>query len=371
MKQTLKRSSILLLLLPLLFYSCSKKETDEMVVTPSDSWKISDHFLYNYKIQLNSYVDETGLYLLGYEGLSKIHYEGEVEYATRYTKFTKMQVGNKYPLNRDIFTETNLSSVYFTSTQNPIQGGRIARLDMTDIDPAFARFNFSPNESAECLGLTKNNVALIPYQVYDTNSSSTPVINGAKLLLVKVELTGADNDIPKVSNTIVIDNIRMDAVNYIQVFNDYFYVVYGSEKLVRISEEGDVEELMSNWLVPMFRHSGSLYGFYRDRLYKSASGKDWNEILGLTSNATLFDLPRLNYHTLSNGELIATYNSQLFKVELSENRILLKELDNSGLDGNKITSIARFKDKIYLTTLSGVFYRGEDQFLTLKQDRDK
>jgi len=118
----------------------------------------------------------------------------------------------------------------------------------------------------------------------------------------------------------------------------------------------------------MFRHAGAFFGFANDGLYKPTNGKDWAPVSGMTANATLNNLQMLNYHALSNGLLIATYNDQMFKVELSEKELKLIELDNSGLDGNKITSIARFRDKIYLTTLSGVFYRGEDKFLTYKQE---
>jgi hypothetical protein len=368
MKPTLGKPILLLLLLPFLFFSCTKKEIEEIVVkvAPDYSWKASSNFLYKNKIQMNSYAGESDFYLLGFEALSKIHFVGDIEHATSFVHFIKSPLEYKFPVTATLFASATHNTISFTSTKNPASGGSVITLNMADIDPAFAKFDFVTYETGECMALTKNNVALIPYLIYDKESYATPVVSGSKLLLVKLEATGSTNEIFTVSETRIIDNLRNDQVKYIQAFDNYYYISFRGGRFIRISEDGMVEELLAKQMFPVFKHAGILYGFSYDDLYKSATGKNWDLVSGITANSTLTNLQMLRYHALSNDLLIATYNSQIFKVELSQKELRLVELDNSGLDGNKITSIARYKNMIYLTTLSGVFHRKESEFLTKK-----
>ncbi len=51
---------------------------------------------------------------------------------------------------------------------------------------------------------------------------------------------------------------------------------------------------------------------------------------------------------------------------IDANGIRRRELVNDGLAGNQITSVCRFRDRVYVTTLSGVFYKPYRDFLTFK-----
>lgn len=370
MKLYLKNTSILLLLLPFLFFACNKKEIEEIVVevAPEYSWKASSKFQYKDKIQMNSYAAESELYLLGFEGLSKIYFIGDTEYATNFIHLFKSPLEFRFPVTSTLFASATHNTLSFTSTSNPISGVAVTTLNMPEIDPAFAQFDFMNYETGVCMGLTRNNVALVPYLIYDRESYATPVVSGSKLLLVRLEATGAANETFTVSESRIIDNLRNDQVKYIQVFDNYFYISFREGKFVRVSDDGAVEELMVKRVSKMFRHGGSYYGFSHDGLQRSATGKDWAVIPDMTANTTFTNLQMFMYHTLSNDLLIATYNSQLFKVELSPKELRLVELDNNGLDGNKITSIAQFNGMVYITTLSGAFYREQSKFLTYKKE---
>jgi hypothetical protein len=46
--------------------------------------------------------------------------------------------------------------------------------------------------------------------------------------------------------------------------------------------------------------------------------------------------------------------------------VLSGSIDNKGLEGNEITSVNAFNGKVYVTTLSGLFYIPQDQFLRYK-----
>jgi len=56
--------------------------------------------------------------------------------------------------------------------------------------------------------------------------------------------------------------------------------------------------------------------------------------------------------------------SQLFMIDLESEEIL--EFDNSGLEGHEITSVNQFNDYVWVTTLSGLFYRPVEDFYSLK-----
>jgi hypothetical protein len=42
---------------------------------------------------------------------------------------------------------------------------------------------------------------------------------------------------------------------------------------------------------------------------------------------------------------------------------------NDGLAGNQILSACRFRDRVYVTTLSGVFHKSYDDFLPYKPEK--
>jgi hypothetical protein len=90
-------------------------------------------------------------------------------------------------------------------------------------------------------------------------------------------------------------------------------------------------------------------------------------IIGLRSFAkfTAYDYSFLNYTKIDN-KIIGYRYGQLWDISVSETELIAKELDNDGLDGISITSVSKFDDKVYLSTLSGVFYKIADEFFDYK-----
>ena len=58
--------------------------------------------------------------------------------------------------------------------------------------------------------------------------------------------------------------------------------------------------------------------------------------------------------------------SQLWEITFSENDVVVRELDNYGIDGVSITSLSVFDNNVYLSTMSGVFYKPVDNFFESK-----
>ena len=76
----------------------------------------------------------------------------------------------------------------------------------------------------------------------------------------------------------------------------------------------------------------------------------------------------VNYTTLNDTLLIGYRNDQLFRIKLEPGSKTV-ELANAGMEGHWITSVSLFKDRVYLTTLSGVFTKNLSDFIKLKEDR--
>ena len=127
-----------------------------------------------------------------------------------------------------------------------------------------------------------------------------------------------------------------------------------------------MEKILDEGFIRMFEVEDKLYGltfrFSESKLYESENGLSWN-YLGILDNS--FRL--LNYSTVD-GKTIAYYYSQIFQIERSDSGFDIKELSVEGLFGHRITSITEFKGRVYVTTLSGVFYKDLEDFWIEKEE---
>ena len=128
----------------------------------------------------------------------------------------------------------------------------------------------------------------------------------------------------------------------------------------------ELEKILDEGFIRMFEVEDKLYGltfrFSESKLYESENGLSWN-YLGILDNS--FRL--LNYSTID-GKTIAYYYSQIFQIERSDSGFDIKELSVEGLFGHRITSITEFKGIVYVTTLSGVFYKDLEDFWIEKEE---
>jgi hypothetical protein len=114
-----------------------------------------------------------------------------------------------------------------------------------------------------------------------------------------------------------------------------------------------------SYLTDIFTYHDTLYTLtYSQTLYRSTDqGETWSYFASNfpSGQAKSFHIGKETYFYIY---------SQIFHVDFTTGEI--KELDNSGLEYNEITSINQFGDKVWITTLSGMFYTNIDKFLTYK-----
>jgi hypothetical protein len=154
-------------------------------------------------------------------------------------------------------------------------------------------------------------------------------------------------------------------------FNKFFINLGG--QFYRIDTNGDVKPFGSpTYVNKMFSINDYLFALGGDKIKIIVSknrGEEWS-YFNPTQNNSAFSL--LNYVNIE-GFLYAFFESQLFKITMSINNgngalsLLVTELDNDGLESNKITTISKSGKYAYVGTYSGLFYRDTAKFNTPKK----
>lgn len=357
---------LILLVFPLLLASCNKKELEEIELAPPVTWEAHQQFMYNQRFITNLHGTDEDLFVLGRKHLSRISHATDEEKMENLALLHYESLANyKFPFNEKVFVVAENGILYFKLNTDPLQDFFNLVVHMTEVDPDFRRFELIPVNRYEAIALSDNNMALVPYTTID---------HQMKLLLVKFEVEERPDSYPgekislKESKIIDLPNNGFK-FGHIKSLNNFFYVST-QNGLVRISEEGVLENVWSNHLIySIFKHKGNLYStawnIDRLTLYTSTDGRSWIPVADY-----LRDLVRnLSFYPVSDDLLLGVYNSQLFELDLTTMQI--RELDNTGLEGHYITSVAKVKEKVYVGTQSGLFSKDAAHLLTYKNEEGK
>lgn len=368
------------LLLVYLLVACKEKEriveVPEPKADPALSWQVHPDFLFDRKVQLSSYADSSIIMLSGIRttaiapsparrsstDTTFVHFGGQAENNGR-TDYRPL-------LNPTFFGFLYNETINILSTANPVLSYSNARIDMRQVDADFASFYVMPIEFGETLVANQRNQCIVPYYIYD-RSYNTPVLNGNQtpLLLFSVTTRDASPGILQIAQTQKIILPRFGLLCSMTSIGDNF-IVSVSSGTYRITPDGAYLKTYPHKLLRQFTINKTAYGFtYGNtndlRLIASADqGNTWTTIATNLPD----DYWRLSYRTVQN-QLIATYNSQLFRLTITPTTLTSVELDNTGLEGNRITSVAQFRNTVYVSTLSGVFTKPVRTFLTPKKEK--
>ncbi|MCC3160678.1 hypothetical protein LJ737_25805 [Hymenobacter sp. 15J16-1T3B] len=119
------------------------------------------------------------------------------------------------------------------------------------------------------------------------------------------------------------------------------------------------------YVTQMFTLQNRLFAVGNSTLFVSDDqGETWAPLLNLSGT----NLGLLTFHNVG-AALYATFQAQLWRVTLSANSLVLKELDNDGLATNQITSVNTCGKYAFVTTLAGFYYRDTASFQTPKRDQ--
>lgn len=338
---------------------------------PVVAWEVHDKFLYSQRYIANLYAANDKLQVLGMDLFSTISLEAGQEDVKHYVHPFNNVSNHKHPMSSRIFGGTDGRFLYFKSVNNPVTSGSGILLDIAEIDPQFREFRLVLSRSSASFARSENNVALVPYTYLNEQTGR----HSLRYLLIKMAVESNYFD----DNKIVLEETRIltpveqaGYVRYMRSHQNNFYV--GTDwGFYKITENGDINFQMPDQVAfTSFEHKGELYTMARHgrkqnhSLFRSLSEHCWSLDAQLGNTAEWF-----SYHDISDEILLASYNSQIFHVEPGIDKLNIRELDNTGLEGHAITSIAMVGNKVYIGTQSGMFSKAAEHLLTYKEEEKK
>ncbi|MBS3742261.1 MAG: hypothetical protein KGY74_09090 [Candidatus Cloacimonetes bacterium] len=341
----------------LIFLVNCSENTNETDIEPS--WKLVEELDYANKIILNSYVttDSMYYYLSTHRGFWEYE-QGDLEPDLRYNYGNAITQTLEYkPVISDSI------SAYLSEDKTEIRLGLnrsqydviLEIISVWDIDSTFsdnARFAMSYfrnpvgafNDNNQFLTVVESgsgqSFCLINYSFDDSYS-------GIKINQLQ--------NIYSFSPHFIYKNILSFSSNFFIALNTAPYMVYPS------GETKEIEDIPWSCL-EFFTYKNDLYGYTSNfEIYVTYdSGENWEFYAHISAWVSFFEV---------SGRLCCHRHDDIHEVDFVNEEV--RELDNWGLEGNEITSINEFNGRVYISTLSGLFYRDIDEFFTYKDAEEK
>lgn len=350
---------------------CEKEKIVEVLKEKEYNWITHDDFQYNDVVQMNSYSTDSNLFFLGHSSFSSIVFDSlnhpDLPFGGNVAHFDlwyEQPSDRKIPICDDYFISYSTSNgwIAFIPSMNPVLSGAGVSLRLQNIDTTYAYFDFIHFSSGECIAINDKKQSLIPY----TSFVDSKKVLKLALIDITTEFITSNYylDTLKVNILTITDEYQYDVIALESVGENFFLTT--NSKVYRIDNSGNIENVLSTRINKIIESSGKIYGFGRDNIYISSDkGYTWQE-----GYSVQYDYSLLNYSKI--GDKIIGYRyGQLWELQINDTELIVQELDNDGLDGISITSVSSFDKKVFLSTLSGVFYKSIDEFFDYKTEETK
>ncbi|MBN2570820.1 MAG: hypothetical protein JXA68_01720 [Ignavibacteriales bacterium] len=152
--------------------------------------------------------------------------------------------------------------------------------------------------------------------------------------------------------------IVLTHVYEINTYYDKFFIGAGMGKNSFLLRQDGTFITQDFCCYDFFQYRDTLYGLSYDILYRSTDqGESWHPYLSGVSNY-------VDRFFVIQDKLCWYVNDKIVRLDLET--LEYYELVNEGLEGNTITSVIEYNGKVYVTTLSGLFYKDVDKFFVRK-----
>ena len=279
---------------------------------------------------------------------------------------------NKEPISEDFYLNSTETALQFWSSKSgSICSDQLRtnlRNDSIDVD-----VNPNPLSQLQFLenyALISGNHVLYPY--------STGAENQLNLALIEMDFSENSGTFARVFpgeiEKIAFPGVSIFDYTFLQWSLDDGFIfsiggidpsAYGTYK---INTDGTYQKIFDQLFIRVFSYQNRLYAMYDNFnqsyiLESQDGGLSWTQRFageGIALAATTF------YEL--DGELIGHWNGQLVLVEEFSNDLFKTvELNPRELENDYITSINKLGDKVYISTLSGLFSRDWEEFLADKK----
>jgi hypothetical protein len=331
----------------ILFMQCDLYKTGSMgpispVNVKEKIWKLHKDFFNERKILYNGFSDGSALYICGLYYFPVIDSSG---YCTFYFNHGRMSAFSK-PVFSKTYNASCLSderTLFFRENESPFTDLIIS---LQDIDSTFSdKAEICNQHYSDFMG------------AYNDQDIFLTVINTGGimyLLFIELERGGSVLDL-KIKDSRKVSFIYDVYYNVIMSLGDDFFVS-SSDAGYKISSTGEFRKVIDQVIFETYNYNDTLIAIGPYELYKSTdTGETWERIADNWPfcNATFFQIE---------NQLCFYVTDQIWTINLGTG--IMREIDNQGLATNEITSVSAFCRKVYVTTLSGLFYKDMEDFFT-------
>jgi hypothetical protein len=362
----MKKATLFLLFGIMIFLGCRKENQIEIPAPVAAEkqyrWKLDSNFIKDNAVIANSFATENELYLYG-KYFSVVTFDkNNKELVENYQLRGEPNTNFKMPISETFFINTfQRIIVYFIPTQGPVTEYNTSSYRFGNINPNLTSDLFFPSyKSGQCMAINKKNQALIPYTTSDPSTNTYSNALNFVLSDVNVIYEGQRATITK-TKSVSINDADFGLSNLF-THKDYFianlrstnYKIYTDGTVKQIYRDGAIRRIIAkNDTLYAFSNSG-------DILRSTNDAEDWVKLSTENPNISNF-----NYYIMDN-EIIGTNMNQLYHFVINGNNLVIKEIDNDQLVTPHITSISKFKDKVFVTTMSGVYIAEHKSFFKYK-----
>ncbi|MGH7450002.1 MAG: hypothetical protein ACRENG_01520 [bacterium] len=317
------------------------------------SWHAHEYFFNRNKILLNGFASTGKLWIAGVYSFAEFD-TARAEQPILYLNWVDIPLSSKPAISKDFYAYPYPTGDALVIRANafPVDPEGNLRFSLSAIDSSFSpRARIAADNYRHPVGAFNQSGQLL-FAVIDSSEMN--------VCLNQLKSSGPFPRRLEVTSTRRIHLAGYDYVCYdIEWFHDRFLV--GTWKgAYLVYPTGEFKAIFSRHIYEFFAFHDTLYALSGAELYRSADlGDTWQLY------ATNFPIWYARFFEVR-SKLCFYVGSQMAELEVGTGRI--RELDNFGLETNEITSVSEFYGKVYVATLSGLFYRDAKGFFTYKEE---
>jgi hypothetical protein len=335
---------IVYLLVVILFLGCEKEEVKPTYLEPVGSWvnEIPSRRGISATYLTSSVIED----VLTFGGVYLIYsFENDGEQRAISSSNVQSNYHRNFFSSNFIFLK-DYQSKYLQIYNESFFSPNRTIIQLPLIDSSFIDYNFEyelgagSDDNVAIVSLAKDetqtNVHLVLFKIYNNEHYKAQI--DTNFGYIQVELP--------VENDIKVHRMESDGVN--------FYITT-TENSYRVEPNGDFQQIFDFPIREYFKYQNNWYADAGNAIYKSSdTGMSWE----LVADNLNYDGFRQFFEV--ENDLFFYYEDKVYNVT-NISTFDYQELESRLLDGRKITSAIVYYDKVYLSTMNGIFSKPIDR----------
>ena len=366
------KKTMILIFFTTILISCKKETIKEIVYKDKEySWKRDLRFSGDDAILLNSFASTDKLNISAIGLWITIDTADNYEGILNFDYYLNYSIKRKIPITEQIFAyywdeqkEITINSTGYQTAQY------LPHFCLPKLDTAFLKINdYYIGRKSEFIAINDNMYCLIPYLTksylpgFFIIKPNSHLLNG----IIHIDFNTDNATVRKIK--LSTDEYKNSVYFMTSYYNSFF--VNLEREFYRIDTLGNSQNVLHQSIYQMIQISDSLIAFgIDDQTYLSTDhGESWKNFLKIPKKD--FTESNACYHNFEviNKKIIAfpiCDVGKLYQLSIKDDKFQVDTIPSDGLERQDITSISEFNGKVYVTTLSGLFYKELDKFMENK-----